>query len=98
MEKKNVQNKGYFISCRSLRNIKKGVGRECQYTCFFFFFLQFQSYECKLVKQSLKNKLKIMFEAGVFYYLVDFDDAHLITKLLAETFTGPVTTQAGIPG
>ena len=39
-----------------------------------------------------------MFEAGVFYYLVDFDDAHLITKLLAETFTGPVTTQAGIPG
>lgn len=65
---------------------------------FFFFFFQFQSYECKLVKQSLKNKLKIMFEAGVFYYLVDFDDAHLITKLLAETFTGPVTTQAGIPG
>ena len=65
---------------------------------FVFFFLQFQSYECKLVKQSLKNKLKIMFEAGVFYYLVDFDDAYLITKLLAETFTGPVTTQAGIPG
>lgn len=30
-----------------------------------FFFLQFQSYECKLVKQALKNKLKIMFEAGV---------------------------------
>lgn len=32
---------------------------------FVFFFSQFQRYECKLVKQPLKNKLKIMFEAGV---------------------------------
>ena len=63
-----------------------------------FFFLQFQSYECKLVKQPLKNKLKIMFEAGVFYCLVVFDDAYLITKLLAETLHRASNNPGRYPG
>ena len=65
MEKENVQNKGYFFHAALLEILRREWDESVSTHGFFFFFLQFQNYECKLAKQPLKNKLKIMFEAGV---------------------------------